>query len=117
MSWLLIGAVSFASGLLGSLGMGAGAVLLLYLRIYGGVEQLAAQGINLLFFLPIALLSILLHAKNHLVQWKAAGICVLAGLPAVWAGVWIGELLGTAMLSKLFAGLLLVIGVRELLQR
>ena len=36
MSWLWIAAVSLASGLLGALGMGAGAVLLLYLRVYGG---------------------------------------------------------------------------------
>ena len=73
MSWLWIAAVSLASGLLGALGMGAGAVLLLYLRVYGGCDQLTAQGINLLFFLPIALLSILLHARNHLIDWKEIG--------------------------------------------
>ena len=106
MSWLWIAAVSLASGLLGALGMGAGAVLLLYLRVYGGCDQLTAQGINLLFFLPIALLSILLHARNHLIDWKAAGLCVLTGLP--------GVLLGVCLLSKAFALLLLVIGLREL---
>ena len=72
MSWIVIAVVSLLSGLLGSLGMGAGAVLLLYLRVFGGVEQFEAQGINLIFFLPIAVLSILLHARNHLISWKAA---------------------------------------------
>lgn len=37
MSWIVIAVVSLLSGLLGSLGMGAGAVLLLYLRVFGGV--------------------------------------------------------------------------------
>ena len=90
MSWLWIAAVSLASGLLGALGRGAGAVLLLYLRVYGGCDQLTAQGINLLFFLPIALLSILLHARNHLIDWKAAGLCVLTGLPGVLLGLFAG---------------------------
>ena len=107
MSWIVIAVVSLLSGLLGSLGMGAGAVLLLYLRVFGGVEQFEAQGINLIFFLPIAVLSILLHA----------GVCILAGLPAVFLGVWLGGLAGGPLLSKLFAGLLLIIGVRELFQK
>lgn len=117
MSWLVIAAVSLASGLLGSLGMGAGTVLLLYLRIYGGVDQITAQGINLLFFLPIAALSILLHMRSRLIDWKAAAICIAAGLPAVFLGVWMGSLIGTQALSKLFALLLIVVGVRELLQK
>ena len=117
MSWLAIAAVSLASGLLGSLGMGAGAVLLLYLRVFAGMEQMEAQGVNLLFFLPIAVFSLLLHAKNHLVSWKAAGLCVAAGLPAVFLGVWLGGRMGGALLSKAFAVLLLAIGVRELFQK
>lgn len=117
MNWLIIGAVSFASGLLGSLGMGAGAILLLYLRIYGGMEQLAAQGVNLIFFLPIAVLSILIHAKNRLIVWKAAAVCIAAGLPAVFLGVWLGNYMGGNLLSKLFAVMLLFIGIRELFQK
>ena len=117
MSWPVIIVVSLTSGLLGSLGMGAGAVLLLYLRVFGGAGQFEAQGINLIFFLPIAALSIVLHARNGLISWKAAGICILAGLPAVLLGVWLGGLAGDGLLSKLFAGLLLIIGVRELFQK
>ena len=117
MSWLAIAAVSLASGLLGALGMGAGAVLLLYLRVFGGVDQFTAQGINLVFFLPIAALSILLHSRNHLICWKAAGLCILSGLPAVLLGVWLGNAVGGELLSKLFAGLLILIGIRELFQK
>lgn len=94
--------------------MGAGTILLLYLRVYGGYGQMEAQGINLLFFLPVAILSIILHARNHLIGWKPAAFCILAGLPAVFLGVWLGNWLGGDTLSKLFGVMLLVIGVREL---
>lgn len=114
MSWLLIAAVSLLSGILGSLGMGAGAVLLLYLRVYGGMDQLEAQGINLIFFLPIAVFSIIMHTRSGLVSWKAALWCILAGLPAVFLGVFVGNALGNDWLSKLFGALLLFVGIREL---
>ncbi len=117
MSWLTIALVSFTSGLLGSLGMGGGAILLIYLRVYGGMEQLAAQGVNLLFFLPIALFSILLHSRSRLIRWKTVGVCLLIGLPMVFGGIWLGKLMGAAWLSRGFALLLAFIGLRELLQK
>lgn len=102
------------SGLLGSLGMGAGAILLVYLRVFGGMEQMQAQGVNLLFFLPIAALSLFLHSRKGLVQWKNGLVCAAAGIPMVFAGVWLAGWLGSIWLSKLFALLLVYIGIREL---
>ena len=61
----------FAAGALGAMGLGGGGVLLLYLALTG-TGQLAAQGINLTFFLPIAALSLVLHRKNGLVELSAA---------------------------------------------
>ncbi|MBC8585785.1 sulfite exporter TauE/SafE family protein [Youxingia wuxianensis] len=117
MNWFIIGLASFLSGLLGSLGMGGGSVLLLYLRMVEKIDQLPAQGINLVFFIPIGLLSILLHWKNKLVEWKCVLLCVLSGIPAVFLGVWLSNLAGNSLLSKLFAGLLFLVGVRELMQK
>lgn len=117
MNCLWIAVVSLLSGILGSLGMGGGAVLLLYLRVYGGYNQLEAQGMNLLFFLPIAALSIFLHSRNHLIAWKTAAVCIAAGLPSVLLGVWLGNRLGNEILSKLFGLMLLIIGLREFLKK
>lgn len=117
MNGLMIALVSFASGLLGSLGMGAGAVLLLYLRVFAGMPQLTAQGVNLIFFLPIALFSVVLHTRHKLIAWKTVLACVVAGIPAVLLGVWLGGWLGGDMLSKLFGGFLLLVGWRELFQK
>ena len=48
---------AFFAAVLGSLGMGGGGVLLIYLTVFQNMAQLDAQGMNLLFFLPIAALS------------------------------------------------------------
>ena len=60
--------VGFLSGVTASLGLGGGFVLLLYLTAIANMDQLQAQGINLVFFLPIAALSLIIHAKNGLIE-------------------------------------------------
>ena len=40
------------SGIIGGMGLGGGAVLIIYLSVFKDVEQLKAQGINLLFIHP-----------------------------------------------------------------
>ena len=50
--WVAILA-GFGSAVLASMGMGGGSILILYLTLIAGVPQREAQGVNLLFFLPI----------------------------------------------------------------
>ena len=46
------------SGIIGGMGLGGGAVLLIYLKLFENLNQIKAQGINLLFFIPIAAVAI-----------------------------------------------------------
>ena len=48
-------------GFLSGLGIGGGSLLVLWLTAVLSMEQRMAQGINLLFFLPAALVSCLFH--------------------------------------------------------
>jgi uncharacterized membrane protein YfcA len=64
------------------MGLGGGMVLIVYLTVFAGFSQLAAQGINLVFFIPIAIISLVLHTKNKLVEWKKAVPAVLWGTAA-----------------------------------
>ena len=61
---------AFFSGLAGSLGLGGGGVLVLYLVLALGMPQLKAQGINLLFFIPCAALSSIVYSFKKLIDWK-----------------------------------------------
>ena len=41
---------AFLTGILASMGLGGGMILILYMTLIAGMEQLTAQGVNLLFF-------------------------------------------------------------------
>lgn len=112
----LIAAViaSFLAAILSSMGMGGGGILLLYLTVFLQTDQLQAQGINLAFFIPIAIVSLIIHQKNHLVSWKLTLWCVVGGIAGVFLGNFVAEALGSQMLKKVFGAFLLIIGVREL---
>ncbi len=114
-AWIFIS--SLLAGIAASMGVGGGAVLLLYLTAFAGMNQLAAQGINLIFFLPIAMVAVCIHAKNKLINYKSAFICIPFGLAGVWGGLWLTRIISENLLSKLFALLLLYMGVRELLAK
>lgn len=106
-------AASFLSAIIAALGMGGGSVLIIYLTAYLGLEQLAAQGINLVFFLPAAAVALIFHQKHGLVRWRVALPCALLGLVGVYFGQLFAMRVGSQMLGKFFGGFLLLIGIRE----
>ena len=109
--------IGFLAGFAGGLGVGGGGILLLYLTAFAGVDQLSAQGINLLFFIPTAAVAIILHFKNGYIKLKTALFSVLFGLPFVNFGFFIAESIDKTLLRLCFALLLLIIGARELFRK
>ena len=102
--WLLPLLVGAATGVLSGFGVGGGTLLLVYLTAFAGVEQRQAQGINLLYFLPAALLALPAHWKNGYIEKPAL-------IPAVGAGA---TALEVGVLRKCFGAFLIVIGLTEL---
>ena len=79
----------FAGGLLGGMGMGGGTVLIPILTVFCGVSQHMAQSVNLLTFLPMAAISLRIHAQNGLldtqdVWWMAVPAAVLSLLGSLF---------------------------------
>ncbi len=109
MNWAVILA-GFLSGLIGAMGLGGGGVLLIYLTVFADTGQLAAQGINLLFFLPIGLLSVVIYSLKHQIVWKTVLKMWLGGLVGVAAGFFLAKTLDTYYLSKIFASFLVLFG-------
>jgi len=106
--------VAFLTGIFASMGLGGGMVLIVYLTVFAGFSQLVAQGINLVFFIPIAIISLVLHTKNKLVEWKKAVPAVLLGTAAVIISAWLANRIEQSLLSKAFGIFLILMGLKEL---
>lgn len=104
---------AFLSGVAGAMGLGGGGVLVLYLTLCLNMPQLKAQGINLVFFVPCAIVAIILHSKKKLIQWKKIIPIISGGVIGVSIGMIVVNSISTNLLSKLFAGLLIFMGIRE----
>ncbi|WP_443718266.1 TSUP family transporter [Ruminococcus bicirculans (ex Wegman et al. 2014)] len=106
--------MAFLTGIFASMGLGGGMVLIVYLTVFAGFSQLLAQGINLVFFIPIAIISLVLHTKNKLVEWKKAVPAVLWGTAAVIISAWLANRIEQSLLSKAFGIFLILMGLKEL---
>jgi uncharacterized membrane protein YfcA len=111
---MMIYIVSFLAALFGALGLGGGFILLIYLTAVEKISQFQAQGTNLIFFIPIALVSLFFHIKNKLVLVKDVLIAVLFGTVGVFLGFYFAMFLGDKIISYVFAGVVFVVGVKEL---
>ena len=117
MNFILASVVGFASGILASMGMGGGFVLVVYLAIFTNLVQKGAQGINLLFFIPITVLAVYMHIKNKLIDIKTAVICSVIGIPAVVAGFYLAQSIDNSWLRKGFAVFIIVAGLKDLFSK
>ncbi len=114
MNFLIICVTAFLSGIIASMGLGGGMVLILYLTIFTDIPQIQAQGINLVFFIPIAILSLFIHTKNHYVEWKKIVPAIICGTISVIFGTMLATNISSEILTKLFAVFIIIIGIREL---
>ena len=54
----------FIAGIISSLGMGGGTILIFLLTIFLGISQHIAQATNLVFFIPTSIAAIFMNIKN-----------------------------------------------------
>ena len=97
-----------------ALGLGGGAVLIIYLTLFTDTPQLEAQGINLLFFIPIAAAAVTVYAVKKQIKWKMTLKITLWGLIGVIIGMYFARILGGELTAKVFGGLLVIIGISEI---
>lgn len=117
MSWIWTSIAGISSGILASMGLGGGGILIIYLTIFAGIEQPIAQGINLIFFIPISIVAIFIYYKKNLISWKIAIISSIFGVMGAISGALLSSFIDSHILSKIFGGLLFIMGLSQLFFR
>jgi len=111
---LLLVAIGIASGIISGLGIGGGTLLIPALVIFIGMGQQEAQHINLIYFIPTAIMAIVTHLKQGNIMKKEAMSLALWGLPAAALGAFIAIRIDASLLRKGFGFFLLAMGIYEI---
>ena len=109
---ILFGAIG---GVLGGMGMGGGTLLIPLLTIFLKLDQHLAQGINLLVFLPMAIVALIFHFKNKLVEFKKTWILMIVGAVTSIGGAILSLNIKAKNLKIYFAIFLICLGVFQFL--
>jgi uncharacterized membrane protein YfcA len=103
-----------ATGILSAWGIGGGSLLIIYMTVFAGVAQHAAQGVNLIYFIPTSLTALYSHMKNKLVEKKAAVPAIIAGTVTTLATSFAASAIDTNVMKKIFGVYIIIVGVMEL---
>jgi len=99
------------------MGIGGGAILIPALVFIVGTKQHIAQSINLISFIPVAIVALIIHFKNKNICTRHALALVLAGLAGAIIGAGLAVRLPSEILSKLFGIFLFIMGGYEILYK
>ena len=103
-------------GILGGMGMGGGTLLIPLLTIFLNVAQKVAQGINLIAFIPMAIIAITIHLKNKLIHFKNLLFVIIPGAIFSIGFSFIASVLDNNVLRFLFGNFLILIAIYEAIE-
>lgn len=102
------------AGIFTGIGIGGGAVLILLLDIFLGYNQHMSQAINLICFIPSAIVSIVFNMIKKNINIKKSISILIFGVMGACIGSLISQNINVNSLRKLFGIFLLIIGMYEI---
>lgn len=106
---------AFIIAILSGMGIGSGGLFTIWLTAVAGTPQLAAQGLNLLFFLFSGGASMTVHLSRRKIYWGAVMILTVSGVVGTLAGSFVAGLLPVNAIRTIFGATLMVSGIASLL--
>jgi uncharacterized membrane protein YfcA len=104
-------------GYLAGLGVGGGSLLILWLTLVLGMDSGTASTINLMFFITAAGAVCIFRWKNGTLHFKKILPAIIAGSICAALVCLLARQIDSGLIEKLFGGLLILIGLRELCYR
>lgn len=114
---MILGFIGFLSGVISGMGIGGGTILIPALIIIAQTEQHEAQIINLIYFIPTAVIALIYHKKNNNIETKVLKPLILFGFIGAVAGSLLAVNLDSEILKKIFGIFLFLMGITEVLKK
>jgi len=111
---ILNGFIGFLTGIISGFGVGGGSLLVLYLTVFGGVDQYTAGGVNLLYFTGCAPAALVTHIREKRIVWRAVWLCLVTGVPLSILAAVLSSKIDVDLLHQGFGFVLLYIGFKEI---
>ena len=101
------------SGIVSGLGLGGGTILIIFLTMQN-INQHIAQGANLIFFIPTAIIANIVNIKNKNIDIKLGIITTIFGIIGAIIGAKLSLKTDVKNLKKYFGIFILIIAIHEI---
>ena len=102
------------AGIVTSLGMGGGVILILLLSLFSNLNQHMMQGVNLLFFIPTSVVANFMNVKNKNIDYKICKTIAITGIIGAAIGSDLSFKISNENLKKYFGIFLCFIAIFEI---
>lgn len=114
LTYIYYALIGIAGGVLGGMGMGGGTVLIPLLILMLGVSQNVAQTANVVSFVPMAIITLIMHFKNKLVSASSVLWLIVPAIISCAVGCYLSKIIETELLIKLFGGFLALLSIYQI---
>jgi len=114
MEFLYYMLIAVLSGVFAGMGMGGGTFLIPLLTLIMNVPQRVASCINLLVFVPMAIITIIIYSKQKLIDFKNFWIVSVPACLVCFCGVLLAVNLSSKILKIIFGVFIAIVGVVQI---
>ncbi len=109
--------IGLISGITSGMGIGGGTILIPSLYIFANIEQHVAQSVNLIYFIPTAIVALVVHIRNKKIDFSVSIPIILFGFIGAYIGSRLAFSISGDSLKRMFGFFLLAMGIYEILRK